>query len=151
MTFSSPIYVSAVILMNQNGEVLTVRKNGTTGFMLPGGKPEPHESPEQTACREVFEELGVKCTENELTYFGVFESAALNEPNRTVKAEVFRYTPNVSNIVELSFSLTAEIVETRWVNPTDTRLEHQAPLNTGHIFPALIVQGLCSAVEKTSE
>ena len=33
----APIVVSALIIRNSLGEVLTVRKHGTTGFMLPGG------------------------------------------------------------------------------------------------------------------
>ncbi|MFW0154513.1 NUDIX hydrolase [Rothia sp. P6271] len=151
MTFPSPIYVSAVILMNQNGEVLTVRKNGTTGFMLPGGKPEPDETPVQTARREVFEELGINCAEEDLTYCGTFEAEALNEPGRTVRAEVFRYLPIMSSVPESPFLLRAEIVQAQWVNPADTHLEHQAPLNTAHIFPALVAQELHSAIEKPSE
>ncbi|MDQ4110455.1 MAG: NUDIX domain-containing protein, partial [Actinomycetota bacterium] len=39
--------------------MLTVRKNGTTKFMLPGGKLEPGESAAEAAVREVAEELGV--------------------------------------------------------------------------------------------
>lgn len=35
------IEVSAVCLFDDSGRVLTVRKRGTSGWMLVGGKPEP--------------------------------------------------------------------------------------------------------------
>nr|WP_234802578.1 NUDIX domain-containing protein [Mycobacteroides salmoniphilum] len=38
---------------------MTVRKQGSTRFMLPGGKPDVGESAAQTAVREVREELSV--------------------------------------------------------------------------------------------
>jgi len=46
------IRVSAVVLRNAAGEVLTVRKRNTSRFMLPGGKPDPGETPAETAVRE---------------------------------------------------------------------------------------------------
>ncbi|WP_237189318.1 NUDIX domain-containing protein [Rothia nasimurium] len=56
---SAPIVVSALVIRNSLGEVLTVRKRGTTGFMLPGGKPEPGETAEETARREAAEDVNV--------------------------------------------------------------------------------------------
>ena len=50
------VNVCAVAIRNRDGLVLTVRKQGSDGFMMPGGKPEPGETPLQTACREVREE-----------------------------------------------------------------------------------------------
>ncbi|MDH3061643.1 NUDIX domain-containing protein, partial [Gordonia alkanivorans] len=57
MVESAVIRVSAVVLRDSTGAVLTVRKRGTTRFMFPGGKPEPGESALQTAIRECREEL----------------------------------------------------------------------------------------------
>ena len=37
------VNVCAVAIRNQDGLVLTVRKQGSDGFMMPGGKPEPGE------------------------------------------------------------------------------------------------------------
>ncbi|MBF1674335.1 MAG: NUDIX domain-containing protein, partial [Rothia mucilaginosa] len=45
------VNVCAVAIRNRDGLVLTVRKRGSDGFMMPGGKPEPGETPLQTACR----------------------------------------------------------------------------------------------------
>ncbi|MGP9650592.1 NUDIX domain-containing protein [Glutamicibacter sp. AOP38-B1-38] len=43
---------------HEAGQVLAVRKRGTATFMVPGGKPEPGESPLDAGVREVSEELG---------------------------------------------------------------------------------------------
>lgn len=56
------VNVCAVAIRNRDGLVLTVRKRGSDGFMMPGGKPEPGETPLQTACREVNEEIGLTPT-----------------------------------------------------------------------------------------
>ena len=53
------VNVCAVAIRDERGYVLTVRKKSSDGFMMPGGKPEPGESPVQTACREVSEEIGL--------------------------------------------------------------------------------------------
>ncbi len=52
------IHVSAAVIMDADGRLLLVRKEGTTAFMQPGGKPEPGESPSETLSRELAEELG---------------------------------------------------------------------------------------------
>ena len=56
---SRSIHVSAAVIVNDCGQLLLVRKAGTTAFMQPGGKPEPGESPSQTLSRELLEELGL--------------------------------------------------------------------------------------------
>lgn len=70
---SAPIVVSALVIRNSLGEVLTVRKRGTTGFMLPGGKPEPGETAEETARREAAEELGLVLDSYSLMNLGTYE------------------------------------------------------------------------------
>ena len=47
------VHVSAVVIRNHAGHVLTVRKAASHGFMMPGGKPDVGESPLHTAVREV--------------------------------------------------------------------------------------------------
>ena len=57
-TDQPPIVVTGVVVQDDAGRVLTVRKRGTQRFMLPGGKLEDGETFAQTASREVEEELG---------------------------------------------------------------------------------------------
>lgn len=134
----SVIRVSAVVFVNDEMEVLTVRKRGTSGFMLPGGKPEPGESFEEAAVREVYEELGLKISVAGLQEIGVFTEPALNEPGQLVEAHVY-----LAPIVDTSWGKVhpqAEIEQLRWVHPVAGNLADQAPLNTRAVFPALVEQ-----------
>lgn len=83
------IHVSAAVIVDEAGRVLVVRKQGTSMFMQPGGKPEAGESAAQTLIRELHEELGLELDEADLQPLGSFVSAAANEPGHRVIAEAF--------------------------------------------------------------
>ncbi len=126
------ITVSAIAFIDPDGKVLTVRKRGTTSFMLPGGKPEHDETAVETAIREVREELGVRVSEAELTELGVFDAAAANEPDHVVRATVFTTSAAIAPHVQ------AEIEDARWVELAGAIDDaSQAPLNRAVVFPLL--------------
>ncbi|WP_231916295.1 NUDIX hydrolase [Microbacterium karelineae] len=130
------IHVSAVVLRHPDtGELLTVRKRGTTMFMQPGGKPDPGESAVDAAVREVREELGVVLDPLELRLLGVFEAPAANEGGYAVRATVFTHPP-----VEVTVP-AAEIEEIRWVDERGPLGADLAPLMTARIVPALRAAG----------
>lgn len=124
------IEVSAVVVRDEEGRVLNVRKRGTQSLMLPGGKPEPGEDPRDTAIREFREELGVELDPLRLRGVGDFRAAAANEPGHEVLAHVFEHP-----YVEVDRPL-AEIEHLEWVDP-ESHDSAMAPLNTEHVFPAL--------------
>ncbi|MBE7189225.1 NUDIX domain-containing protein [Jatrophihabitans endophyticus] len=103
------IEVSAVVIRRADGAVLTVRKRGTDAFMLPGGKPEPGETPAQTAARELAEELRIEIDPDDLRPLGAFDAAAANEAGTLVRAEVFEAPPLHVR------GPAAEIEELRWL------------------------------------
>lgn len=121
--------VSAVVLTGPDGAFLTVRKQGTTRFMLPGGKPEPGESARQTAVRECQEELGVHLGPDDLRDMGEFRAAAANEQNTEVLAAVF------SHPAPQAWRPTAEIAEVRWLHPSGPLPGDLAPLLTDCVIP----------------
>ncbi|WP_084129431.1 NUDIX domain-containing protein [Demequina sp. NBRC 110055] len=129
----TPIVVSAVVLRDAEGRVLTVRKRGTELFMFPGGKHEPGESAAQAAVRETHEELGVELEPALLTPLGTFVAAAANEDGYEVHADVFAHPPVVIG------EPLAEIEELRWVAP-DAPTVPLAPLLRDHVFPVLAAQ-----------
>lgn len=134
----SIIRVSAVVFINDDLEVLTVRKRGTTGFMLPGGKPEAGETFEDAAAREVFEELGLRVPASSLELLGVFTQPALNELGYEVQAHVY-----LAPQLDTSWPKVhpqAEIEQIRWVHPVTGIMDNQAPLNTQAVFPELIAR-----------
>lgn len=120
--------VVAAVAFTRDGRVLTVRKRGTTMFMLPGGKLEPGESAAAAARREVAEEIGIEVTDLEL--LGEFTADAANEPGHVVVSTVYRAELGAEP------AATGEIAELRW-SPLDTATSDIAPLLREHVMPAL--------------
>lgn len=121
------IVVSAVVLADADGSVLSVRKRGTNSFMHPGGKPEPGETPAQCAVREVEEELGLVLDPERLDLVAVHRTAAANETGRPLIATVFLH-PHLSGRSHPEVTPAAEIEEVRWVDPRQPLPEDSAPL-----------------------
>jgi 8-oxo-dGTP pyrophosphatase MutT (NUDIX family) len=56
----SPAYYAAVVVINNDGQVLLGKRKEDGIWTTPGGSAEPHESnPPKTAARELFEEAGI--------------------------------------------------------------------------------------------
>lgn len=128
------IRVAAVVLRDEQGRVLTVRKSGTRRFMQPGGKPEPGEGAVDAGIRECHEELGLRLKAGQLDHMGTFRAAAAHEPGHVVEAEVFCSTERLTE----SPHPRAEIAEIRWVEPDEgLPRDEYADLFLDHIIPAL--------------
>ncbi len=131
---SSTIVVAAVAFV-RDGQVLTVRKQGTSRFMLVGGKLEPGEDALAAAIRETHEEVGLVVSDLEL--LGEYVSEAANEPGHQLHSTVFlapeelRATPVASR----------EIAEVRWI-PMTNHPDDLAPMLEHHVLPALRARGL---------
>ncbi|MDU0477644.1 TIGR00730 family Rossman fold protein [Staphylococcus chromogenes] len=121
------IAVSAAVIRNAAGQVLTVRKRGTDLFMFPGGKPEAGETPQDAVVREVREELGISLSN--VSLFGEFTAPAANE-NARVVAHVF--TATCVDTPEIA----AEIEASAWVDIDNPHVP-LAPLLADAVFPAL--------------
>lgn len=127
------IRVSGVVLRNEAGHVLTVRKRGTSRFMLPGGKPERDEGPEATAIRECAEELGLGLRTTDLSLLGGFRAPAANEVGRVVESTVYLHP------LPGEPTASGEIEEVRWLDPRCARsFSDLAPLLSDHVVPALL-------------
>lgn len=72
-----------------NGKLLTVRKQGTSMFMLVGGKCESEESPLNAVLREAQEEVGLELGPGDVRLLGRFHSPAANEPDTWIDSTVF--------------------------------------------------------------
>ncbi|MCR5602513.1 MAG: NUDIX domain-containing protein [Lachnospiraceae bacterium] len=59
-----------VLIENDEGKVLLQKRSDTVEWCIPGGGMEPVETFEETAIREVREEVGIEV--NELELFGIY-------------------------------------------------------------------------------
>lgn len=124
------IRVSAAVIVDRAGRALVVRKQGTTRFMQPGGKPEAGETPAQTLIRELDEELALRVAEDDLHPLGTFISTAANEPGHRVIADAFSLRAEPGDVV-----VRAELAELRWLEPGDRTSVPLAPLSEEHLLP----------------
>lgn len=131
----APIRVSAVVVRDAAGRIVTVRKGGTQRFQLPGGKPDPGESPIDTAVRECAEEIGVELDPDRLHLLGTFRAPAANEAGRDVEGVV--YTSPDTNAAA-GATASGEIAEIRLLDPAARPLpDDLAHLLRDHVLPAL--------------
>ncbi|WP_339495835.1 NUDIX hydrolase [Pseudomonas sp. RA_105y_Pfl2_P56] len=123
------IRIAAALLLGADGRTLLVRKRGTTAFMQPGGKIEPHERPLHALARELEEELGLRIDPSQPTFLGQFCAPAANEPGFVVQAEIFQLT------IDTEVTPAAEIEEVVWIDPATDGDVELAPLTRDLILP----------------
>jgi 8-oxo-dGTP diphosphatase len=124
-------FVTASVCVVRDGALLTVRKRGTSRFMLPGGKLEPGESFVDCAVREAAEEVGLVLSADVLVELGDWTADAANEPGALVRSRVFVAPPG-----QPEPQARGEIAELRW-QPLTERPDDLAPLLLVHVLPAL--------------
>jgi 8-oxo-dGTP pyrophosphatase MutT (NUDIX family) len=124
--------VTAAFCLVRDGRLLTVRKSGSSRFMLPGGKIDPGESAREAAVREVMEEVGVDVS-NLGEPLGRFHDVAANEPDAWVDATVFVTHLDPGHAP----TPRAEIAEQRWLGLDDELPADLAPLLSNHVVPSL--------------
>jgi len=131
----SVLKVSAVCIYDPAGRLLTVRKQGTSKFMHPGGKPEPGESAADAGSRELLEEVGIRVDPASLVLMGVWTGTAANESNTDIEATVFT-APGSWDAA--SVAPAAEIAQLRWMDITGAGdFDDLAPLLTEFVLPHL--------------
>ncbi len=118
------IEVAGVVIRDEDGRILTVRKRGTDRFMFPGGKPEPGEDFRETAVRECAEELHLAVDPDGLAFVGTFTALAANEAGFDCREAVFDAGVPVGSPP----APHAEIAEVRWVDPAADLPGDLAPL-----------------------
>lgn len=130
---SSPdFFVSAVVLRDEEGRILVVRKRGTSKYMLPGGKIEQGESPAQAAVRELQEEVGAELELELLTFLGEWSAPAANEAGLIVHGHIFEH-PWVDGL-----AVRAEIEDLLWLHPDEMAVRDDlAPLLVTRVLPAI--------------
>jgi 8-oxo-dGTP diphosphatase len=117
----------------RDGRLLLCRTRKYPDLIMPGGKPEGEESPDEGIAREISEELGgtVGVRPGTLSYFGSFEDEAAGKPGVTVRIEL--YTGQLDGDPEPS----SEIAELVWWSPRERPRDELSAIVRNHIVPAL--------------
>lgn len=126
------LFLTASLAFVTDGRLLTVRKQGTDRFMLPGGKIEAGESALACAVREAEEEIGVRVAADDVDLLGHWRAAAANEPGAVVDSVV-----HLSRVPAVDPVARAEIAELRWLDLDAAPAADLAPLLLDHVLPAL--------------
>lgn len=120
------ITVAAAVILNDQNQLLLVRKQNTQAFMQVGGKLELNEAPEIAIQREILEEIA--CESEIKQFIGRFETAAANEPDHLLVSYVYevklKQTPRIA----------AEIAEMKWIDLED-QTTVLAPLTKEVVIP----------------
>lgn len=120
------ITVAAAVILNEQNQLLVVRKQNTEAFMQVGGKLESNEAPEIAIQREILEEIA--CESEIKQFIGRFETAAANEPDHLLVSYVYevklKQTPRIA----------AEIAEMKWIDLED-QVTLLAPLTQHVVIP----------------
>lgn len=120
------ITVAAAVILNEQNQLLLVRKQNTQAFMQVGGKLESNEAPEIAIQREILEEIA--CESEIKQFIGRFETAAANEPDHLLVSYVYevklKQTPRIA----------AEIAEMKWIDLED-QVTLLAPLTQHVVIP----------------
>ena len=120
------ITVAAAVILNEQNQLLLVRKQNTEAFMQVGGKLESNEAPEIAMQREILEEIA--CESEIKQFIGRFETAAANEPDHLLVSYVYevklKQTPRIA----------AEIAEMKWID-LDDQTTVLAPLTKEVVIP----------------
>jgi len=123
------IKIVVALISDDAGQVLLVRKRGTTAFMQPGGKRDPGEDDTAALAREIVEELGCSLVRASIRPLGEFDAIAANEPGFRVQACLYG--------VEVTGDITPgrEIDATIWIDPAAPPDIVLAPLTREHVLP----------------
>ena len=129
------IYRKYALCIIRKNRLLVLEEVDNAFYLLPGGRPEGDELPQQALCRELREELGVKVEEESLKRLGMFEDAAAGDESAVVRIEL--YLGNYSGEPQPC----AEVKRLIWFAPSDDAAR-LAPVTRNKILPELIKLGL---------
>lgn len=125
--------IATACFLNDQQELLVVRKKNTSAWMLPGGKLDGDETASEALVRELSEELQIEVDTSTLSFLGSFNAEAANEINTLVHAQAF-----LACLADGQIPMNAaEIAEMKWISLSNPLPEDIAPLLKDSIIPAL--------------
>ncbi|MEM4385986.1 MAG: NUDIX hydrolase [Candidatus Anstonellales archaeon] len=107
-----------VIVINENDEVLLVKRKDNNLWDIPGGSVELYESLDMCASRELKEEVGISVNPFELEFNGItFDPITVNKEGKDI--EIFSVSFSV-RVNEVDIKLNeSELVDYNWIRKSD--------------------------------
>ncbi|MBE8712191.1 NUDIX hydrolase [Sphingobacterium hungaricum] len=109
------LQLAGALIMDDSDRLLVVRKKGSPYYMMPGGKVEVDESPDQALKRELKEELNLEVELDDLELVGCHQTFAANEKGTLVYGTVFSVHVDNHDLLKPQ----AEIQELHWYTEQD--------------------------------
>ncbi|MFI1800496.1 NUDIX domain-containing protein [Streptomyces sp. NPDC020379] len=131
----APLLVVAAAVVEQGRLLVVSKKAAPEVFYLPGGKPDPGETPAEALTRELDEELGVHPVDPRL--LADIEALAVLEK---VPMRMTVFTAGISGLPRPA----AELADMRWIDADKPDVQ-LAPAVRDHVIPLLKRGGLLAA------
>lgn len=109
---------SGVMLEDEKGRLLVVKATYKPYWTVPGGLIDTGETPKRTAVREVFEEVGIRLKEDDLTFVLVADRIG-----KEIQTYQFLFKAKLTNDMKDHIVLqSSEIEEHAFINKTQAQL-----------------------------
>lgn len=125
------IYIASAVILNNENELLLVRKKNSSFFQLVGGKIQEDETELQTLVREIREETGLVIPQDAFFFLGRHTTKAVNEEDTLVHGRIYtaRLKHNTHPVA------ASEIEEFVWINKENYKKYNWARLAEEFVLP----------------
>lgn len=86
------IYIASAVILNDQNDLLLVRKRKSSFFQLPGGKIQENETELRSLVRELREETGLDIPAGAFSFLGRHTTMAVNEKDTLVHGSIYTAT-----------------------------------------------------------
>ena len=124
-------------ILLQDRKFMLEKHGGNDTYVVPGGKLEIGETPEQALVREFQEEFHLSLLPTNLEALGIFEAQAVHSPDKVVTIYTFLVTTWSGEL-----QLDDGIEEVLWVNSKNIHNYAVSSIALANVLPLLLAKGL---------
>jgi 8-oxo-dGTP diphosphatase len=129
------VYHKYALCIIRDNRLLVQEEEDQELYLLPGGRPEAGETPEETLRRELKEELGVDLKLETLVYLGAYDDKAAGQDDASIYIDLY------SGDFHGELHPCSEVKRLVWF-ARDDDWNRLAPVTRNKILPALLARNL---------